>query len=125
MAHAVYSERIISGGIGKALNLSKNLSINRSPLDLEFQDGAVSRWSVESHTFVTAWGEFCPSLEDFVVLTGLLVFGESKAIKMYGSSDVTLDVEGEVKLLLLNEALFDSKHKNNSTYTTWVTYFTR
>lgn len=24
----------------------------------------MSRWSVETHTFVTAWGEFSPSLED-------------------------------------------------------------
>lgn len=79
MAHDIYSEKIISAGIGRALNLSKKLPINRSPMDLEF---LISRWSTESHTFVTAWGEFCPTLEDVTVLTSLPVFGESMAIKM-------------------------------------------
>lgn len=45
---SVCSDAIISTGIGKALNLSKTLVINRSPWDLEF---LISRWSVESHTF--------------------------------------------------------------------------
>lgn len=77
MAHDVYSEKIISNGVGRALNLSKNLFIIRSPLDLEF---LISRWSIECHTFVTVWCEFCPTLENIVVLTGLLVFGKSRAI---------------------------------------------
>lgn len=52
-------------------------------MDLEFLN---SRWIIESHTFVTAWGEFCPTLENIVVLTNLPMFGESKAIKMPESS---------------------------------------
>lgn len=39
-------------------------------------------------------------------------------------SDVALDVEGEIRLALLNEALSESKHKNKSTYTTYVIYYT-
>lgn len=32
-------------------------------------------------------------------------------------------MEGEVRLVLLNEALSNSKHKGKSTYNTWVSYF--
>lgn len=66
-------------------------------MDLEF---LISRLSDESHTVVTACGEFCPTLEDVVVLTGLPVFGESKVIRMPESSDIALDAEGEVRLVL-------------------------
>lgn len=105
---SVCSDAIISAGIGKALNLSKTLVINRSPLDLEF---LISRWSIESHIFVAAWGEFGPTLEDVVVLTGLPVFGEVQAINVADDSSAGLDVDGEIRLTLLNEALATSKHK--------------
>lgn len=121
MKDGVCSDAIVSAGIGKALNLSKTLVINRSPLDLEF---FISRWSVESHTFVAAWGEFGPTLEDVVVLIGLPVFGEVEAIAISNDSSVKLDDEGEIRLSLLNEALVASKHKGKSTYNSWVSFFT-
>lgn len=121
MMDTIHSDAIVSAGIGKALNLSKTLVINRNPLDLEF---LISRWSIESHTFVAAWGELYPTLEDVAGLTGLSIFGESRAIAMPRDLDVKLDEEGEIRLGLLNEALSDSKHKGKSTYTTWANYFT-
>lgn len=60
-----------------------------------------------------------------MVLIGLSLFSESRAIRMPGSSDVALDAEGKVRLFLLNEALSGSKLKGKSTYTSWVTYFTQ
>lgn len=58
-------------------------------------------------------------MDDVVVLTGLPVFGDSKAIRMSeDSNDVFLDVEGERGLGLLVEALSESKYTNKSTYTT-------
>lgn len=36
MAKKKYAVNIVSADIGKVLNLSKNLFINRSPMDLEF-----------------------------------------------------------------------------------------
>lgn len=121
MARKEYSGKIVSAGVGRALNLSKNLFINRSPMDFEF---LFSRWSTESHTFVTAWGEFCPTLEDVVVLTGLPLFGGANTIVMPRSSNLILDKDDKVRLILLNEALSNSKAKRKSTYTTWVNYFT-
>lgn len=35
-----------------------------------------------------------------------------------------MDVDGEIRLTLLNEALVASKHKRKSTYNTWVSFFT-
>lgn len=107
--------------IGKALNLSKNLFINRNPMDLKF---LISRSSVELHMFVPAWGEFCPTLEDVVMLTSLPLLREVKTVMIPGSSELILDDGDEARLIVLNEALSDSKVKGKSTYTTWVNYFT-
>lgn len=60
-------------------------------------------------------GEFGPTLEDVVVLTGRPVFGESRAVAMLGRSDVKLDTEGEVRLVLVKEAKSNSNHKGKST----------
>lgn len=92
MAKKGYPDKIISAGIGKALNLSKTLYINKSPADLEF---LIFRWSVESHTFVTAWGEFFPTLEDVVVLTGLPFLGEAKAVVLPENSEGMMDDEAK------------------------------
>lgn len=106
MAKKKYSDSIVSVGIGKALSLSKNLFINKNPMDLEF---LISRWSIETHTFVTAWRDICPTIEDVVVLIDLPLFGEVKIIAMPGSYGVVLSEGDEVKLILLNEALSNSK----------------
>lgn len=79
---------------------------------------------MESHTFVTAWGEFCPTLEDVVVLTGFPLLGEAKAVVLPENSEGMMDDGDEARLIVLNEALTDSKAKGKSTYSSWVTYFT-
>lgn len=61
-------------GIGKALTMAQTLFTNRKPLDLEI---LISRWSTETDTFVAAWGEFGPSLENVAVLTSLLFVGDT------------------------------------------------
>lgn len=121
MAKKKYADSIVSACIRRALNLSKNLFIKRSPLDLKF---LISRWSVELHTFVTIWGAFCPTLEDVVMLTSLTLLGEAKTVMMIGSSEPILDDGDEARLIILNEALSDSKVKDKSTYTTWINYLT-
>lgn len=47
--------------VRKALDASMEMSIIRSHPDLEF---LVSHWSTETHTLITSWGEFTPTLED-------------------------------------------------------------
>lgn len=59
--------------------MPKAIAINRSLEDLEF---LTARWSTESHTFFATWGEFFSTLEDVVVMTGLPVFGEIRAVKL-------------------------------------------
>lgn len=79
----------------------------------------VSRWSSKSHAFIDTRGAFCPTLEDVIVLTGLPVFGESRAIRMPKDvNEFSLDTESDRKLELLNRALAESKYKGKSTYTT-------
>lgn len=59
-----------------------------------------------------------------IILVGLLLFGESRAVDASGEPAIKLDTESELRLILLNEVLTKSKHKGKSTYNTWVTYFT-
>lgn len=59
-----------------------------------------------------------------IILTGFPIFGESKAITTSRESVIKLDSEGEIKLVLLNEALSNSKHKGKRAYNTWVSYST-
>lgn len=73
---------------------------------------------------MVAWDKFGPTLEDVAVLTSLPIFGESRAIAMPGDSEVQLDLESEIRLVLLNETLSDSKHKGKTTYNILVSYFT-
>lgn len=65
--------------------------------------------------------QFCPTHEDVVVLTGLPLLGEAKAVVL---PEGMLDDEDEARLIILNEALADSKAKGKSTYSSWVNYFT-
>lgn len=79
MANSSCLEKIFKTGIRKVLNLLKSIAINKSPEDLEF---LIAWWSTESQTFVTAWGEFYFTLEDVVVLIGLSLFEETRAVKL-------------------------------------------
>lgn len=59
-------------GVLRPIQYAMFVEVERNPVDLAF---LVSRWSLSSHTFLAAWGEFCPSLEDMVMFTGLPIFG--------------------------------------------------
>lgn len=74
--------------------------------------------------FIAAWGEFCQTLEDVIVLTGLALVGEVRTIKLPNNSEeIASDGEGERKLEAMNNALSESKIKSKSSYSTWVRYF--
>lgn len=50
------------------------------------------RRSVETHTFIAAWGKFGPTLEDVLDLMALPLYGETNSI------GVTFEEEDEDKL---------------------------
>ena len=60
-------------GVVDAIWASKKLVVQR-----RLEDAGVwtQRWSSMTHTFVTTWGEFSPTLEDVVILLKLPIFGE-------------------------------------------------
>lgn len=100
-------------GVLRPLQYAIQMDVDRSPVDLAF---LISRWSSYSHTFIAAWGEFCPSLEDVFMLTGLSTFGD------YHTVDA-LDDEGERLLALLHKTMSNAKSSNKGTYLSWLTYF--
>lgn len=79
----------------------RGFAINRSHKDVEFWGESLQ--NIESQTFIVAWGEFFPTLEDVVALTGLPIFGEPRIINMPGEVlEVALDEAGKRKLEALN-----------------------
>lgn len=54
-------------------------NVDRKPVDLEF---LMSRWSSEMHVFVTAWGEFSPTLEEVAVIVSLPIFDEAQVVDL-------------------------------------------
>lgn len=64
-------------GIMKGIVQVKLMAIERNSIDLEF---LMSRWTIDTHTFMATWGEFSPSLEDVAMLMSLPFFGMEHAI---------------------------------------------
>lgn len=103
-------------GVLRPLQYAPLMDVDRSPVDLSF---LLSRWSSHSHTFVAAWGEFSPPLEDVVFLTGLSMFGVHHAVDV-------LNGEGERMLGLLHNAMERAKYISNKlTYLSWMTFFVK
>lgn len=98
----------------RAIQYALLMGVDKSPVDLAF---LISRWSSYSHTFVAAWGEFCPSLEGVVKLTSLPMFGTYHVVD-------ALDDEGEKLVEDLHDAMSRAKYTSNKgTYPSWLKYF--
>lgn len=79
MAISENASKMLIVAIKNALDCLKIPSITRAHVDLELP---VSRWNLESHTFVIAWGEFRKTLEDVLNLMGVTLYGEMNAMGM-------------------------------------------
>ncbi|KAK9277971.1 hypothetical protein L1049_027528 [Liquidambar formosana] len=109
------SAKLQSAGILKAVKLSAILDVKRDKQSLEF---LLSRWSAETHTFVTAWGEFGITLEDVVVLTWLTPFGEEKW------SGIILSPQEQKADEALRDAVVEiGGSQKKCTLSGWVRYF--
>lgn len=96
------------------MDASLDISISRSHTDMEFRD---SRWSTETHTFATSWGEFTLTLED-VLLMFCLTKPADKGATSLALSEGEKEKEKE-KVRLLSVPL---KISNKSTYSSWARY---
>lgn len=52
----------------RAITHARKMAVDKKPVDFDF---LISRWSIETHTLVTAWEEFCPTFEDVDILASL------------------------------------------------------
>ena len=55
--------------------------------DMKLWRYVISRWSVQTHTFIAAWGEFAPTLEDVYVLFKLSEFGKTDITTFMASQE--------------------------------------
>lgn len=102
-------------GFLKAIMRARSITVKRNPANLEF---LMSRWSIETHTFLASWGGFFLALEDVAMLTSLPLFDEAHA------TGVMLKGEDQKKADYLTKSLSSSNHSTNkATYLSWVKYF--
>lgn len=84
------------------------MALERNSVDLEF---LILRWSVETHTFVALWREFCPSLEDVAMFISLTLFDEAHGTSLY------LDGADKKRIEFMKMSLSKSNYPaNNATY---------
>lgn len=84
----------------KALECSKSLSVIRNHGDFEL---LLSRCTIETHTFMAAWGEFALMLEDVAAITRLSLVEDKNAMA------IVLEGHDEMTLQLLTSTLSSSK----------------
>lgn len=111
------SRRFQDLGILRAISQARKASVERDPKDLEF---LLSRWSTETHSFVTAWGEFGPTLEDVAVLTSLPIFGDTQVAHFKLTEKENKD-RHEALTSFLQKTKYGAAKK--ATFLTWATYF--
>lgn len=88
----------------KVIIRARLIAIEKNPVDLVF---LMSRWSIETHMFVVAWGEFSPSLKDVATLMSLSLFGEAHATR------VTLSWDDQKKVEFLSKSLLCFKYSTS------------
>lgn len=104
-------------GILRAITPARKASVERDPKDLEF---LLSRWSTETHSFIAAWGEFGPTLEDVAVLTSLPIFGDTQ-VAHFKLTEKENKERHEALTSFLQKTKYGAAKK--ATFLTWATYF--
>lgn len=74
---ASLSERLMDANVKLPIFCSRVCSLCRQHSDLEV---LISKWSIDTHTFITSWGEFIPTLKDMLQMRHLSLFGEANAM---------------------------------------------
>lgn len=89
----VYREILQRSFVLEAVLISRDLTLPRNDRSNENLEMAVSRWSVDTHTFEWAWGESGPTLEDTFALMRL----HPRSLRLLDldnlSSDETFDMQ--------------------------------
>ncbi|XP_072068086.1 uncharacterized protein [Arachis hypogaea] len=80
-----FVRRLESAGVAEAIRTSAGLGVQRNGSDMSL---LWQRWCSQTHTFLTSWGEFSPTLEDVVVLLQLPVFGSVDLTLLHPDSDL-------------------------------------
>ncbi|KAL4315632.1 hypothetical protein AHAS_Ahas15G0204500 [Arachis hypogaea] len=80
-----FVRRLELAGVAEAIHTSAGLGVQRNGYDMSL---LWQRWCFQTHTFLTSWGEFSPTLEDVVVLLQLPVFGSVDLTLLRPDSDL-------------------------------------
>lgn len=90
------------------------MTVERNPADLEFLK---SRWTTETHIFITSQEEFGLLLEDMAMLASLALVREAFVTGLYP------DGEDKKRIEALKTSMSKSKYSTNkATYLLWVKY---
>ena len=113
-----HKEALENAGIRYSLWIFSKMN-QRLP-DNETWRAVISRWSADTHTFVTAWGEITPTLED---VCSLFAFPDS------GLTDITTaelsEVDGEIIELLMSDMKKAKDSRGHTSFYAWMRHFFR
>lgn len=71
--------KLIELGTIRASTQTRKMVVNKKATGFEF---LMLRWSTETHTFVTAWGEFGPTLNDVAVMASPPILGDALRVEV-------------------------------------------
>ncbi|QHN96452.1 uncharacterized protein DS421_18g618580 [Arachis hypogaea] len=80
-----FVRRLELAGVAEAIRTSAGLGVQRNGYDMSL---LWQRWCSQTHTFMTSWGEFSPTLKDVVVLLQLPVFSSVDLTLLRPDSDL-------------------------------------
>jgi len=101
----------------RAIDISTQLNFPKVE-DMKLWRYLISRWSTQTHTFIAAWGEFTPTLEDVYILLKLFEFGKTEITTLMASQEEE-DIISELMIALKRSKVKAKK----SIFTSWIGYF--
>ena len=120
------AEILAAVGIKDAVLMSTRLQVPKRFGDL---DALVQRWNTVTHTFITSWGEFTPTLEDVSVLAKLPCFGSCN-FTACDFEQSTLDIINALRASWTETTHYGSNLESRppgktckATHAAWVRYF--
>ena len=112
-----YTKMLRVAKVYRPIDISTQLDFPKVE-DMKLWRYIISRWSTQTHTFIAAWGEFTPTLEDVYILLKLSEFGKTDITTLVASQEED-DIISELMITLKKSKVKAKK----SIFTSWIGYF--
>ena len=86
----------------------------------------LSRWSIQTHTLIIAWGEITPTLEDVVMLLNLWDYGQTdvaKAVESHKEHSFQASLMVALKVVHADKRKVKRASRRKPCFSSWLAYF--